>query len=98
MDSYGLNDWRLEFRHMTATLGKCFQGRKLIKLSTYFIAVKPASRILNTILHEIAHALTPGHGHDLAWKQKAMELGAIPRARLSDELFNSEKEKNHEKV
>src|SRR6185369_17904164 len=31
--------------------------------------------ILNTIKHEVAHALTPGHGHDEIWAAKAHELG-----------------------
>lgn len=28
------------------------------------------------VLHEIAHILTRGHGHDRAWLEKAKELGA----------------------
>ena len=31
--------------------------------------------VTNTILHEIAHALTPGHHHDRVWKAKAREIG-----------------------
>lgn len=34
------------------------------------------ARVKNTILHEIAHALVGGgHGHDWAWRSKALEIG-----------------------
>ena len=33
------------------------------------------------ILHEIAHALTPGHGHDQYFKSVARRIGAIPEAK-----------------
>ena len=32
------------------------------------------------ILHEIAHALTPGHGHDPYFKRVCMSIGGSPRA------------------
>ncbi len=91
MDEYGLNQWSLDFRHMTATLGRTWHIRKHIRLSTYFIATKSYTRMLNTILHEIAHALSPERGHGRTWKRIAESIGAIPRARLSDALFDSEK-------
>ena len=31
--------------------------------------------IKNTVLHEIAHALTPGHNHDHVWQAKAVSIG-----------------------
>ncbi len=32
-------------------------------------------KILDTILHEIAHSLTPNHHHDHIWKRKAISIG-----------------------
>lgn len=80
MEEHGLNGWTLGFRKMYGCLGKCFHSKKLIKLSTYYIKQYSYKTMINTILHEIAHSLTKGHGHDLVWRQKAKEIGAIPRA------------------
>lgn len=38
-----------------------------------------ADEVADTILHEIAHALTPGSGHGSAWKLKCIEIGADPQ-------------------
>jgi predicted SprT family Zn-dependent metalloprotease len=38
------------------------------------------AEIVDTLLHEIAHALVgPGHGHDAVWKAKCVEVGARPQ-------------------
>jgi len=86
MDEYGLNNTSLTFRHMTRTMGQYSKYRNRIQLSTFFINNKSYRIMVNTILHEIAHALTPGHKHDQVWKAKAIEVGALPRATASDEL------------
>lgn len=39
------------------------------------------SEIIDTILHEIAHAMTPGAGHNTYWRQMAESIGAKPYAR-----------------
>lgn len=36
------------------------------------------SEVQNTVLHEIAHALTPEHGHDGMWQAACMLVGAKP--------------------
>lgn len=41
--------------------------------------------LLDTLLHEIAHALTPGDGHGKLWQAKAMELGARPTTHKTPE-------------
>jgi hypothetical protein len=37
--------------------------------------MNPIPKTRDTILHEIAHALTPGHNHDSVWRAKSIEIG-----------------------
>jgi len=60
--------------------GKCYYRRQVIALSQPLVAANEVSQVLDTILHEIAHALTPGHQHDDVWKEKCKELGCKPEA------------------
>ena len=99
MDEYDLSNTKLTFRKMTRTMGQYSKYRNRIQLSTHFIQTKSYRIMINTILHEIAHALTPGHKHDLVWKRKAEEIGALPRATANDEMrlqWINKKENEHE--
>lgn len=51
---------------------------KKITISKHYALILPVEEIRNTVLHEIAHALTPGEGHNWKWKRKAVEVGAKP--------------------
>ena len=55
--------------------GVCNYTYKQIELSAYLIPECTDKSIKETIIHEIAHALTPGHHHDNVWKMKCIELG-----------------------
>lgn len=50
-------------------------GHKSIELSTKLVQINDVERVRLTILHEVAHALTEGHGHDYVWKAKLLEIG-----------------------
>lgn len=50
-------------------------GHRCVELSTQLVKINDRDRILKTILHEIAHALTEGHGHDNVWRAKLLEIG-----------------------
>lgn len=83
MNQYGLiaRGWRFEWDGAKARFGCCYHGSKRITLSKPLTEVGRDEEVEDTIRHEIAHALTgPQHGHDLAWKLKAIEVGAKPRA------------------
>lgn len=85
MEEYNVGHLNLSFRKMTRTMGQFSIRKRRIQLSTYYIKIKSYRIMINTILHEIAHALTPAHGHDLIWKAKAIEVGALPQAITNDE-------------
>ena len=77
---HGLTDWKFAYNRRKQAMGLCVYHRKTIELSIHFVERNDAAEILDTLLHEIAHALTgPGHGHDAAWKRKCLEVGARPQ-------------------
>lgn len=79
MDQHGLTDWDLTLGTAKRVYGSCYHRSRTIKISTALAAINPVSETHNTILHEIAHALTgPGHGHDEKWKRYAEYIGADP--------------------
>lgn len=79
MDRHGLRDWMFGFNRRKRAMGLCRYEIKAIELSWDFVQRNPEEEILDTILHEIAHALVgPEHGHDEVWKAKCIEIGARP--------------------
>lgn len=52
-------------------LGICYYTSKTIVLKAQR---QPVGIILMTLAHEIAHALTPGHAHDITWWSTANDL------------------------
>lgn len=77
LDKWGLNDWKvkLALNQNDPYLGLCVYKDKTIMLNMHHIDIHHDKDIINTIKHEVAHALTPGHGHDSVWQQKAIEVG-----------------------
>lgn len=87
--SNSLSDWSFAWDHARRRLGSCRYIDKKITLSRYFVACNEASQnqILDTILHEIAHALAWKHhqekGHGPYWRSYCAKLGAIPKTTAS---------------
>ena len=48
---------------------------KVVELSTKLVEINDADRVKLTILHEVAHALTEGHGHDRVWRDTLLRIG-----------------------
>jgi hypothetical protein len=78
MNQHGLDGWGFKFNNRKACAGVCKYGLKMIELSKVYITSDKTTKemIRNTILHEIAHALS-GHkaGHGPVWKAKAIAIG-----------------------
>lgn len=75
MAQHGLCDWTFRFDNARSRYGRCSDRKRLITLSRYLVMMNPVRKTRDTILHEIAHALTPGHHHDAVWRAKAIEIG-----------------------
>ena len=96
LNKHGLLDWtvRLNQNAESRFLGMCSYKDKCIILSAHHIDIHPDPDVINTIRHEVAHALTPGHAHDGVWAAKAREIGCdntLPCSNLSlsPEIINA---------
>lgn len=80
---YGLIEkgWTYDFHKKKRACGTCYFKKKLISLSIYHIFT-PNANWLDTIKHEIAHALSDGidYGHGKIWKFYCLKVGAIPKS------------------
>ena len=78
---HNLDGWTVKLRTYARTLGKCKYARKLILIDRFHVANDSYVQIMDTLHHEIAHALVgPGHGHNDVWQDAARKLGATPTA------------------
>lgn len=80
MSHYGLlaKGWKFKLDGSTKRFGICRNRIKTISMSRRLSELNDRPTVEDTILHEIAHALTPGAGHNSVWQAKAIELGASP--------------------
>lgn len=67
--------WKIVFDNTKRRGGQCRYGPKEIGISAHLFAIWTYEQCIQIILHEIAHALCPGHLHDKVWKAKAKEIG-----------------------
>src|SRR6266496_4809772 len=77
LDEHGLSNWHIRVTTDISKpfLGLCDHKNKTIFLNGFSIDTHPDSELLNTIRHEVAHALTPSHQHDDVWREMAKKLG-----------------------
>jgi len=83
MNKYGLQHWSVQFIHSMNTAGLCVYP-VCIRLCWEYVEGSGEEKVLDTIKHEIAHALTPRHGHDDVWKAKCHELGCKPEQYIDE--------------
>lgn len=79
LNKNNLSDWKVKVKvdQKQSFLGLCIYKDKSIVINAHHVDLHPESEVIDTIRHEIAHALTPGHAHDSVWEAKAKELGLI---------------------
>ena len=77
LDKHNLIDWKIRLnQNPTAPfLALCSYKDKTIILNAHHVDQHPEVELINTIRHEVAHALTPGHSHDEIWAECAKRIG-----------------------
>lgn len=72
--------WRIEWNDSDRLFGGCQPNRRAIQLSRHFVRRCSRDEVVDTILHEIAHGLTPSgvKPHGAEWQAAAQRLGARP--------------------
>jgi predicted SprT family Zn-dependent metalloprotease len=76
MDQYGLKDWTLRFGRGRKQAGNCDYINTRITLSAPLMLLWSEEHVRDTILHEIAHALTRGHpAHGERWRRTFLSMG-----------------------
>ena len=73
--------WSFAFNQAQTFAGQCRPKGKTIEISKPIAEVSTEEFILDTIRHEIAHALAGCHNqHNHVWKTWARKVGATPKA------------------
>lgn len=79
LKDYDVTEWSFGWNRRKAAYGLCDYRKKEISLSIYYVEVGTEAQIINTILHELAHALAgPGTNHGEVWKRMCRKVGANP--------------------
>lgn len=75
-----LPKWRFEFNNRKRGLGLCAYSKTTIFVSRFHCAKDSDEEIRDTILHEIAHALTgpSPNPHGEQWQLNCLKVGAKP--------------------
>lgn len=78
---FNLSSWSLYIDDMEDKIGVCDYNNKTITLSSVFMrgANCNYAKIKKALLHEIAHAITPGHSHNTVWKNVCGKIGGDTR-------------------
>lgn len=86
LDKNALVNWkvRLTSNINQRFLALCSYKDQCIIINAHHIDLHDEKEIINTIRHEIAHALVgPGHGHNSIWADKAKEIGCYDNSPCS---------------
>lgn len=97
MGAHGLVDlgWSAKLDDAKKRFGVCRMGPKEISISRPLVSLNSEEEVRDTILHEIAHALSweihkEPCGHDERWKEICRRIGARPDRCYDDEVVQPE--------
>ena len=77
----GLHGWTFGLARTKRRLGVCKYRDQRIEVAEYYARSSPEESVLDTLRHEIAHAIAgPAAKHGPRWKAVAIRLGATPRS------------------
>jgi predicted SprT family Zn-dependent metalloprotease len=80
LEQHHLSGWSFQFDNGRKRAGCCQYATRVISLAYAFAQQAPEEELMDTILHEIAHALVGRvHNHDEVWRTKAQEIGCSGR-------------------
>lgn len=75
--------WKFAFNNRSVHVGLCSYSKRTIFLSKKWAEILSIEKSIDTILHEIAHAMTPDAHHGPVWKAACVKIGANPN-RVAD--------------
>ena len=94
LKQYGLEEWRVKVSNrMARSSARCSYRKREIRLGAWIFQPGAGEKIRDTILHEIAHAMTPGAHHGRAWQVVAEMIGAKPNRTFIPEKHGMERPK-----
>lgn len=79
-----LKGWKFSWSNGRHVLGFCSYRERTVNISKRLLDNFNIEQIREVILHEIAHALNPGHGHNEVWQSQCKLLG-IPAKRCYED-------------
>ncbi len=79
-ERHRLYGWKFHFDNLYCdTIAACNNATTTIWVNEFYLSKTGMEFANDQILHEIAHALLPAwEGHGSAWRNKCVEIGAIP--------------------
>lgn len=87
-----VNGWHTKIDNNRKRYGACKYGPNIIVLSKINTVLGRQASIIDTIRHEVAHAVAGAHaGHGSKWQEEAVRLGATPKATKGDIVEYMEK-------